>query len=371
MAADAANELTNVTYADIADIDAKLEDIDTAVTAFTSYLSQSTYEQRAKVAEGIPHFWALVFEQAPPDVDQYVQPSDSAVLAVALKNIKVERFEYDPNPAAFSKIASGANKAGPLDVSALGEPRSFKLIFEFDSNDWFSNTTLEKKFWFRRARDGWAGRVSEPVKIDWKSGKDLTEGLTDAAHKLWQKQKAAGLLDGDGGDSSKANTNKAKELAEYKALVEKVENTPEGSQSFFNFFGFRGRWVSEAEHKIATKEYAEELKKTSAQRAAEQDKKEKEAEAKGEDDDDEMDEDLALSEAAAEIFFDGEDLALAISEDIWPNATKYFMDAQEDDEELSEGDFDDSDLNAMDEDDDEDVDMEDAPKPSKGKGSKK
>ena len=117
------------------------------------------FKKRAELAAKIPHFWALVFEQAPQEIDNYIQPTDSKVLGECLSTLEVSRFELDdPN----------------------GSPRSFSLKFGFTENEYFEDKVLEKKFWFRKTKD-WQGFVSEPVKINWKKGKDLTDGLTDAA----------------------------------------------------------------------------------------------------------------------------------------------------------------------------------------------
>ena len=52
---------------------------------------------------------------------------------------------------------------------------------EFKENEYFNNTRLEKKFWFRRDRTGFSGLVSEPVRIEWKSKeKDLAKKLGDS-----------------------------------------------------------------------------------------------------------------------------------------------------------------------------------------------
>lgn len=43
-------------------------------------LSKPLYARRAELLTKIPNFWPLVLEQAPMDIDEYIQPSDSAIL---------------------------------------------------------------------------------------------------------------------------------------------------------------------------------------------------------------------------------------------------------------------------------------------------
>lgn len=257
--------------------------------------------KRAKVIDQIPNFWPLVFEQAPPDVDEYIQPTDSAVLLSALKGLSVERFELPQ-----------------------GDPRSIIISFEFSENEYFENKTLEKKFWWRRSKDGWAGLVSEPVKINWKAGKDLTTGMLDLAIQVWEETKAG----------------KEEETPAKKELQKLMENTGLGGLSFFAWFGFCGRRVSAEEDREAFKE--EEEKRKARQEGKEVDAMDEDEEDEDEDDDDEYEN---------EIFPTGDDLAVCISEDLWPNAIKYFSEFIEENilEVESEGEGDDDD-------DDEDSD---------------
>lgn len=204
---------------------------------------------------------------------------------------------------------------------------------------------LEKRFWFRRAADGWAGRVSEPVRIHWKKGKDLTGGMLDMAVKLHEAQVAAGV------DEQGKFKGAAKEMPEFKALKKKVEGSSEGAMSFFAWFGHRGRWVTREESELALAKEAEE----------------KEKRAKGEkverEDEDEED-DFPTEEIDTDIFPEGDNLAVALAEDLWPGAIKYFTSAQEDDD-LSEADFESDDDEDM---SDEDNDIIDIRSLVKGKG---
>lgn len=114
------------------------------------------------------------------------------------------------------------------------------MRWAFSENEYFTDAVLEKRFWYRRARDGWSGLVSEPVNIQWKKDRDLTGGLLDLVCKAWEVEK-------------KESKEKGKGLSpEQKALKKKIDNTGMGGLSFFAWFGFIGRKISAEESKEAT-----------------------------------------------------------------------------------------------------------------------
>ena len=281
------------------------------------------YEKRAKMVSKIENFWPLVLEASPPDIDQFIQPSDSEVLSSALTNIDIQNFEI-----VDGKVVPG------------GDVRSISITFEFKENEWFTDSKLEKKFWYRRHADGWAGLVSEPLKINWKKGKDLTEGLLDLTCNLWEaEQSGKGLK------------------AAQETLEKALDNA--SAVSFFSFFGFIGRRVSKEESAKAMALEAEVRAGTKEDEDYEPSQAECEAEEKC---------------AMLEIFPDGDDLAIALGEDLWPSAIKYFSEQphehgdgcndgccgsdEDEDEELSEADFEDldeDDFEGFDEDEDDEA----------------
>ncbi|KAL7625151.1 hypothetical protein AAE478_004366 [Parahypoxylon ruwenzoriense] len=317
-------EMAIATYEELVELEKDFEDVETEIIRQQVALNKPLYEKRAKLVSKIPNFWPLVFEQAPPDVDQYIHPNDSEVLLSALTNVSVSHFE----------IVDGGN----------GDPRSVSIKLEFTENEWFEDKVLEKKFWYRISKDGDAGLVSEPVPIKWKEGKDLTQGMLDLVVKVWENDKKQG-----NSDSTKVK-KEADYTADEKALKEKIEATGLGGVSFFGLFGYRGLNVSEEENRLAT----EEENKKRADRAAGKVPELKEAE-EDEDEDDEEEDPYAL-----EIFPDGDEVALAITEDLWPNAIKYFTNAQE---------VDVSDVDFEDDDEDEDEEMGDGDDGEKPKGN--
>lgn len=297
-------------------------------------------------------FWIRVFASAPAEIDEYILPTDAAAIGSALKNMKVERFE--------------------VDAQGNGEPRSLRFTFDFhtgeEENPFFTNSQLVKEFHWRKqsikTSSGkvrtWEGLVSEPVRINWRKDMDLTKGLLDAACDLAEAEKKKG------GERSK--------LPEYAALVKKLEiaeaeamkddeddeddeegiESPAGT-SFFAFFGYRGRDVSAQQSKEASKlddeRYAKILKGEKVDDEEDDD----------EDDDDELLDDLE----DAEIFPDGEELAIAIAEDLWTDAMKYYVESYEMGDDLDELDVSEIDADEMMDEDDDENEGGDASRPRK------
>ncbi len=184
------------------------------------------------------------------------------------------------------------------------------IKFQFGPNDYFEDTVLEKKFWYRRATDGWSGLVSEPVNIKWKKDRDLTGGLLDLVCKVWETESKAPRSD--------PKSKQPKELsAEQKALQKKMESTGMGGLSFFAWFGFIGRPISAEESVEATRVENEKRKSRKEGKPSPPESVHEEKDEQDEEEDDEFGMDL-------EIFPDGDDLAIAFVEDLWPGAIRYF-----------------------------------------------
>ena len=258
-------------------------------------LMQPLYAKRNALASRISSFWPLVFEQAPPDLDQYIQPSDSQLFADSLLSLEVERFEPDISP------------------------RSIKITMTFkENNPWFEDSSLEKKFYYRRTMDEWAGLVSEPVKIRWRQGKDLTNGLTDAAVRLWEARAKSENAKGD-------QPAKQADLKEHQDLRKRLEGNDPSQGSFFTLFGFVSdtRWVSAEE--------SAEAAKTLKQKKQNRDLAENENKM-----DSQLEEEQTQIEQEVEICPQGDDIVTLIAEDVYPNAIKYFSEYLENASELDE-----------------------------------
>lgn len=303
-------------------LEAALGDVDTEITAKQYLMTREILAARQNTIAKIPKFWAVVFDHASSELEAAITSSDLEVFTAALQGMEVLRPEV-PASAAVSDVG----------LDKFGEPRSVSIRFHFSENDWFTDSVLEKTLYYRYGKDGSAGLVSEPVRINWKEGKDLTEGLTDAAHAFWaaQKQNPSQNLDGIiTGDARKARDAAARETPEYKALAKNLEDATNGAISFFNFFSYRGRWTSAAESIEAKADL--QAKKQAALNG----------QATADDDDDDEDEDFP--EEDVETFPAGHEVAVSIAEDIFPSAIDYFMaDTIDSDDELDGIDVDDSD----------------------------
>ncbi|QIX01479.1 hypothetical protein AMS68_006996 [Peltaster fructicola] len=288
-----------VAYEDLASLEDEFDDVDTQIMRTQYELQKPLYAKRKETLAKIPNFWPLVFEQAPPEIDQYIQTEDSRVFADSLESIEVIRSELEKD---------GKN----------GSPRSLRIAFNFKANDQFEDTQLVKDFHWRRASDGWTGLVSEPVRVQWKSGNDLSHGLTEMAYKLFEARKKGGDM-----------TNR--KLPEYNKLKKEIESWNARNTSFFTWFAWVSdrRYVSAEESAKANKEF-DELKEK-RKNGEKVDMPEPNEEDIGANDDSEV-----------EAMEDGEDLAISIADELWPNAIKYFTQAQELDD-MSEMDFEEDD----------------------------
>ena len=256
-----------------------------------SYLTQKPlYDERTRVVEQIPGFWPAVFAEAPAVIEDLIQARDTPLLQ-HLTSLEVSRFELDENPEK-------------------GDPRSTQFTFRFNANDYFHDQTLVKKFWHRESKDGWAGLVSEPLLIQWKEGKDVTDGLLDLAIESYRLE----------------NERTSGSRLQHAMYTDKIKTQLHRENvSIFTWFGYWGRSVSAAES-------------TKIEEAGKNFNEESEANViAGNGNDDEghslaksfianalaLDEDEGGSLSDA-IFPVGEELAIAISDDLYPGAVKYF-----------------------------------------------
>jgi len=335
MSADEGIEIPPQTIRELELLEAALSDVDTEILAKQYLMTKDIFAQRHSTISKIPKFWPVVFGNAQVDLEAAIAPADREIFEHALIGVEVVRPEI---PASAKATDNG--------LTGYGEPRSVTIRFQFSENPWFSDSVLEKTLYYRYSKDGDAGLVSDPVKVNWKAGKDVTEGLTDAAYAFWQAQRNDPSQNLDGvvhGDARKARDAAAKKMPEYKAVVDTLENKVEGAISFFNFFSYRGRWTSAAESKEAKAELDAKRQAAMAGKPIE------EKEDKDEDDDDEDD---LPAEAEAETFPAGHEVATTIAEEIYPGAIDYFMSETFDtDDELDGLDLDE------DSEDDDDVEM--------------
>ncbi|OKL64081.1 hypothetical protein UA08_00574 [Talaromyces atroroseus] len=292
-------------------------------------------------------FWPRVFSSAPEEIDEHVLPSDTAVIGQCLKNLTVERFDVDEN-------GNG------------GDPRSVRFTFDFvtgDDNPYFTNAQLMKEFYYRTKvtksakgkRHVWEGYVSTPVRINWKKDQDLTKGLLDAACDLYEAEQKNKSVDRTQLPEYEKLENKLDEVEdETNRLVGDEEEedaddeSPLSGVSFFAWFGYRGNNVTAEQSAEAAKEELERWQKI-------------EKGEKVDDDDDENEDEDEASLANVEVFTDGDDIAVALAEDLWPNALKYYVQSYDVGDDFDD-EMDNEELDDLEDDEDEDEeDGEDRP----------
>lgn len=127
--------------------------------------------------------------------------------------------------------------------------------------------------------------------------------------KAWEAENDA--IKQKNGDKN-GKSKKAVASPAHTKLKTLIESTGMGGLSFFAWFGFIGRRISAAES--AAFVVAEKARRE-AVKAGKVPEPEEEEEAEDENE-------------SLEIFIDGDDLAVAISEDLWPSAIKYFSTLQ-------------------------------------------
>ncbi|ERF74056.1 hypothetical protein EPUS_03871 [Endocarpon pusillum Z07020] len=236
------------------------------------------YAKRQQIISRIPDFWSTVFLCPPPQITQYIQPSDIDLLT-HITSFRVERPEISE---------SGTN----------GDPRSLRITFEFGLNDIIEDKKLVKELRYRHAKKGSReGLVSDPVPIKWKSRKkDLTRGLGPCAVSLFEAEKAVRLqINGEEVDAvSREGLWQNERVLQGLRTMEELGEERLG---FFAWFYYRGVDLS-APHAGADGQEAEE-------------------------DDAESDDGLR----DVEIYPDGYDLANFLAEHLWEDAVDIYVEA--------------------------------------------
>jgi len=251
------------------------------------YSLKELYERRQKHIAAIPDFWPTVLANGPEDFVNQLGPQDGEIID-AITSMKVERHQ----------IKSGAE----------GEPRSLKFTFTFDKNEFFEDSTVTKEFEFVGREDGVGGLVSQPVNFKWtKAAKQAgLNKMLDLTEQLWQAEQA---LVGDHKKGQKAvaiEQNEREGLWQYEKLREELEKEEDEpvQTSFLDWFGYRGSVAA-----------LNDIKPTNGD---------------AEESDEEDEDDDGMLEV--EIFPAGEDVAMALAEELWPNVMDFYIQAQSEDD---------------------------------------
>jgi hypothetical protein len=228
----------------------------------------------------------------------------------------VQQLYSSADVAALAAIKDFRCERTGIKSATEGEPRHLKFTFVFEDNELFKGGELVKEFEYRSSSAGETeddavpgSLVSKAVAIPWKSKKnDLTRGMLDMAVELEKAEEAMRVKKG----GKEIELVEREGLWQYEKLREAIEKSMEAGDeepTFLNWFGFRGAVEKRSEVPA---------KKESNGGAA------KEEAGDGDDDtDDEMD-DFDDGMLDVEIFPAGEDVAIALAEELWPNAIDIF-----------------------------------------------
>jgi nucleosome assembly protein 1-like 1 len=154
-------------------------------------------KDEGKDVKGIPEFWLSAMKNQ-ISLAEMITDRDEA----ALKSLTDIRMEYLDRPG-------------------------FRLIFEFEENEFFTNKTITKTYFYQE-ENGYGGDFiydhAEGDKIDWKAGKDLTVRIESKK----QRNKSELLL------LLYIPTHKLTKSADTKQTRVVKKTVP--TESFFNFF---------------------------------------------------------------------------------------------------------------------------------------
>lgn len=239
--------------------------------------------KRREALKQIPGFWRNVFLNAPEEISSTYTSADVAALA-AIEDFDVTRYQ--------------------VTSETEGEPRSLRFEFTFADNEHFGACTLVKEFEWRASEtgDGPGSLVSKAVPIKWKGKKhDLTKGMLDMAVELEAAEDTMKLSNG-GKDIELVEREGLWQYEKLREAIEKSEEAGEDEETWLNWFGFRGQVEKRSEAK---------------------DEKNGANGADADEDQEEMaDFDPGLLDV--EIFPSGEDVAIALAEDLFPDAMDFF-----------------------------------------------
>ncbi|OAR00551.1 hypothetical protein LLEC1_00511 [Akanthomyces lecanii] len=141
------------------------------------------------------------------------------------------------NQVTFAEIITDRDEAAlkhltDIRMEYLQEP-GFRLIFEFSANEFFSNKTLTKTY-FYQSESGYGGDFiydhAEGDKIEWLPGKDLTVRVEAKKQRNKSKHCTTSNLFLDAPSPTRANVQASD--TKQTRIVKKTVPT----ESFFNFF---------------------------------------------------------------------------------------------------------------------------------------
>lgn len=145
------------------------------------------YEKRANIVNGAVEPTEAEVEAGKDEEDDEeegsvkTEPKDTEAAAADMKGIPEFWLSAMKNQISLAELITDRDEDAlksltDIRMEYLDKP-GFKLIFEFANNDFFSNKTISKTYYYRE-ENGYGGDFiydyAEGDKIEWKDGKDLT-----------------------------------------------------------------------------------------------------------------------------------------------------------------------------------------------------
>jgi len=140
------------------------------------------YQKRATIVNGVAEPTAEEIKAGEEDEEQdEAEPVEKSEEASDVKGIPEFWLSAMKNQVSLAEMITDRDEAALKDLTDvrmeyLDQP-GFRLIFEFAENEFFSNKTITKTYFYQN-ESGYGGDFiydhAEGDKIDWKSGKDLT-----------------------------------------------------------------------------------------------------------------------------------------------------------------------------------------------------
>jgi nucleosome assembly protein 1-like 1 len=139
------------------------------------------YQKRATIVNGLAEPTAEEIKAGEEDEEEQSETEPAEKSEEDVKGIPEFWLSAMKNQVSLAEMITDRDEAALKDLTDvrmeyLDKP-GFRLIFEFAENDFFSNKTITKTYFYQN-ESGYGGDFiydhAEGDKIDWKTGKDLT-----------------------------------------------------------------------------------------------------------------------------------------------------------------------------------------------------
>ena len=158
------------------------------------------YQKRATIVNGIAEPTAEEIKAGEEEEEQdEAEPAEKSEGASDVKGIPEFWLSAMKNQVSLAEMITDRDEAALKDLTDvrmeyLDKP-GFRLIFEFAENEFFSNKTITKTYFYQN-ESGYGGDFiydhAEGDKIEWKSGKDLTVRVESKKQRNKSKFTASG-----------------------------------------------------------------------------------------------------------------------------------------------------------------------------------